>query len=248
MIFVLLSVLVQIYCAVHIVRTGRNPLWLTVVIFLSIPGCLAYLLLEVLPGQRSNRMVRAAGQAIATKIDPDREVRAALARLETVDTAANQLALGDALAAAGNHGEAVRHYHLALERQPGPDRAAMLKLAASLVESGEAGQALALIERVPPPGSPTAADQQSFLRARALEEAGRSDEALRLYRDVGERLAGEEALCRHAALALKLGHRAEARAVLEKVEFKTRRLSKVERALRGDMYDWAERTLTELRG
>jgi hypothetical protein len=58
MIFIILSVLVQIFCAVHIVRNGRNPLWLTVVIFLSIPGCLAYLLLEVLPNQRSNRAVR----------------------------------------------------------------------------------------------------------------------------------------------------------------------------------------------
>ncbi len=49
-------------------------------------------------------------------------------------------------------------------------------------------------------------------------------------------------------MCLELGHRAEARAALEKVEFKARRLSKVERAVSGDMYGWADRTLAGLRG
>jgi hypothetical protein len=248
MIFLAASVLVQIFCAVHIVRHGRNPLWLTVVIFLSIPGCLAYLFLEVLPTQRNNRAVRAAGQAISRKIDPDRDVRAARERLEMADTAANHIALGDALAGAGDHRQAVRHFEAALERQPAADRPTLLKLADSLLESGSPTGALAAIERAPPPGSPSAADQQAFLRARTLEAAGRREEALALYRDVSERLAGEEALCRYAALCMELGHRAEARAALEKVEFKARRLTKVERAVSGDMYDWAARTLAELRG
>jgi hypothetical protein len=248
MIFIVASVLVQIFCAVHVVRNGRNPLWLTVVIFLSIPGCLAYLLLEVLPNQRNNRAVRAAGQVIARKIDPERDVRAAREQLEIADTAANHLALGEALAEAGEHRQAVRHFQTALDRQNGPDRAALLKLAASQLESGNAAQAVATIDRAPPSASPTASDQQQFLRARALEAAGRREEALDLYRDLSERFAGEEALCRYAALCLELGHRDEARAALEKVEFKARRLSKVEKALSGEMYGWAERTLAELRG
>ena len=36
-----LSVLIQIACAVHCVRNGRNNPWLMVIIFLSIPGCIA---------------------------------------------------------------------------------------------------------------------------------------------------------------------------------------------------------------
>ena len=43
------SILVQILCAVHCVRNGRSGLWLTVIIFLSLPGCLAYAIFEILP-------------------------------------------------------------------------------------------------------------------------------------------------------------------------------------------------------
>lgn len=247
MIFIVASILIQLACAVHIVRNGRNPLWLTVVIFLSIPGCLAYFFVDILPSQRHNRNVRAAGQIIAKKVDPERDLRAARERLEIADTAANQAALGDALTEAGRHAEAVEHYQAAIERQPGAGRGDLLKLASALLESGQPERALETIDKVPPAGSIAAADQQAFLRARALEAAGRGEEALHLYRDVTERLPGEEALCRYAALSLQLGHRAEAKAALEKVEFKTRRLGRIERAANGEMYDWAERTLAELR-
>lgn len=247
MIFIVASILVQLACAVHIVRNGRNPLWLTVVIFLSIPGCLAYFFVEVLPSQRHNRSVRAAGQIIAKKVDPERDIRAARERLEVADTAANHSLLADALAEAGRHAEAVPHYEAAIERQPAAGRGDLLKLAAALLESGRAESALETIARTPPAGSLSAADQQSFLKARALETAGRREEALDLYSDVIERLPGEEALCRFAALALELGRRDEARVALEKVEFKARRLSRIERAANGEMYEWAARTLAELR-
>lgn len=248
MIFIVASILIQLACAVHIVRNGRNPLWLTVVIFLSIPGCLAYFFVEVLPSQRHNRSVRAAGQIIAKTVDPERDIRAARERLEVADTAANHSLLADALAEARRHAEAVPHYRAAIERQPAASRGDLLKLASALLESGDAARALETIAEAPPASSASAADQQAFLQARALEAAGRREEALDLYRDVTERLPGEEALCRYAALALELGRLDEAKAALEKVEFKARRLGRIERAANGEMYDWAERTLAELRG
>jgi hypothetical protein len=248
MIFIVASILIQLACAVHIVRNGRNPLWLTVVILLSIPGCLAYFFVEVLPSQRHNRSVRAAGQIIAKKVDPERHIRTARERLEIADTAANHSLLGDALTEAGRHAEAVPHYEAAIERQPAAGRGDLLKLAASLIESGRAERALDTIAQAPPAGSVSAADQQNFLKARALEAAGRREDALGLYRDLTERLPGEEALCRYAALALELGHRDEAKAALEKVEFKARRLSRIERAGNAEMHDWAARTLADLRG
>jgi hypothetical protein len=138
MIFIVASILIQLACAVHIVRNGRNPLWLTVVVLLSIPGCLAYFFVEVLPSQRHNRSVRAAGQIMAKKVDPERDIRTARERLEIADTAANHSLLGDALAEAGRHAEAVPHYEAAIERQPAAGRGDLLKLAASLIESGRA--------------------------------------------------------------------------------------------------------------
>ena len=58
-----LSILVQIACAVHCVRNNRNALWLMVIIFLSLPGCLAYFIFEILPGLMGRREVRAVKRA-----------------------------------------------------------------------------------------------------------------------------------------------------------------------------------------
>ena len=82
---------------------------------------------------------------------------------------------------------------------------------------------------------------------RVLEEQGEEDRALALYADVGLRLPGAEAQCRRAALLMRVGRRSEARFVLEEVEQKVKRLDRHQRAQERDMYDWAARSLAELK-
>src|SRR5947209_11644009 len=126
--FLFLSVLIQIACAVHCVRNNRNGLWLMVIIFLSLPGCLAYAIFEIFPAYAGRREVRALKSAAARKLDPDREIRNAREAVETADTAANHSLLGDALAATGEWKQAAVHYRQALDRTPaGGDRAAKVK-------------------------------------------------------------------------------------------------------------------------
>lgn len=67
----------QVLCIVHLMRTGRNPLWLNALIFLPVVSALAYLIVEVLPGMGSNRHVRTARAKAIDAIDPERELRAA---------------------------------------------------------------------------------------------------------------------------------------------------------------------------
>src|SRR3954466_7298997 len=108
-----LSILVQIACAVHCVRNNRNSMWLMVIIFLSLPGCLAYSIFEILPAYAGRREVRALKSAAARKLDPEREIRLAREAIETADTASNHTGLGDALSAMGNWKEAAVHYRQA---------------------------------------------------------------------------------------------------------------------------------------
>jgi len=114
-----LSMLIQIACAVHCLRSGRSNPWLMVIIFLSIPGCIAYILFEVLPQFAGHREIRRLKQAAARKLDPDRDLRSARAALETADTAANRIALGDALADQGKWAEAIVQYEVAEVTAPG---------------------------------------------------------------------------------------------------------------------------------
>lgn len=246
--FLLASILIQIACAVHCVRGSRNSLWLMVIIFLSIPGCAAYAFFEILPEYAGDPRVRSAKAAAARKLDPEREVRTAREALEMTDTAATRTALGDALAANGAWGEAVDHYRKAAAKSPAGDRASQLKLARAELEAGNAGAARGLLERLPQSASHSENDRAALLLARSLDECGETERAMALYGELGERMAGAEPQCRHAALLIRAGRAPEAIPLLEEAERRARRLARFQRAEDAPMYDWAARTLGELRG
>lgn len=245
--FLVVTILVQILCVVHLIRNNRNSLWLWAIILLPIAGSAAYLVVEVLPGLGRRREVRAVKAAAIRKLDPDRNLRAARDALDTANTAANHSALGDALGETGAWGEAAVHYRHALDRMPAGDRPSQVKLARALLESGDGAGARKILEALPVSASQTENDRTALLLARSLQLCGAIDQALALYSEVGARMAGAEAQCRQAALLIEEGRRGEAVAPLEEVERRTKRLGRFERASASDMYDWADRTLAELR-
>lgn len=241
------SVLIQILCAVHCVRGGRNQMWLMVIIFLSLPGCFAYFLFEIVPDLAGRREVRLARAATARKLDPERDLRKAREALTLADTSANHIALADSLAELERWREAADEYRVGLDMAPGPDRGAMVRMARVCFELGQYGEARRLLETLPETWSQSERDRAELLLARVLDEQGESQRALELYETLGARLPGAEAQCRQAALLLKLGRRADAVMPLEETEMRLKRLDRAEKMRDRDMYDWAMRTLAELR-
>jgi hypothetical protein len=247
MILVVATVFVQIACVVHLIRNHRNSLWLWAIIGLPVAGSAAYLVVEVLPGLGGRREVRAARAAAVRRLDPERGLRAAREAVDVADTAATRTALADALAEAGHWSEAARHYREAAAKAPGGDRAVRFKLARACLESGDPAEARRLLEALPQSASPSENDRSALLLARSLEALGETDRAIALYSDLGERMPGAEAQCRQAALLIGEGRSAEALPLLEEAERRARRLDRMERRKDAEMYDWAARTLAELR-
>lgn len=244
----LLIIGVQVICIVHLMRTGRNPLWITALIFLPGVSALAYLIVEILPGLGSNRHVRTAKAKAIAAIDPERELRAARDALDLADTAAGRLRVADALAELGRHDEALPLYRESIRMTVGePDLRTQGKLAATLYATGHGAEALALLDTIPAPLGQSEKDRQALLRAKILVHLGRKDEALALYEDIVTRMPGEEARCLYAALLLDQGWERKAVAVLEEVESRMKRLDRHQRAADADMYRWAAETLARLR-
>ena len=48
----------QLVCLAHVMKTGRRCQWLFIILALPLVGCLAYLLLEILPDLRHSRAAR----------------------------------------------------------------------------------------------------------------------------------------------------------------------------------------------
>jgi len=158
---------------------------------------------------------------------------------------ANRLRVADALTELGRHSAALPLYQRGAG--PRPDFRTGEKLARSLFLNDRPAEALSVLDALPNVTAQSDQDRAKLLRGRILEDMGRSDEALALYGDVMDRMAGDEARCRYAALLLKVGRRGEARRVLEEVEHRMKYIDRHTRASQGPMYDWAMNELTTLR-
>jgi len=245
MIVYLAIIAVQVFCVVDVIRRGRNTIWIMALVFLPVVGALAYFIVEILPTLQHNRHVRAARQTVVEKLDPERELRAAQQALDVADTMANRIRVADALTELGRHSAALPLYQRGAG--PRPDFRTGEKLARSLFLNDRPTEALSVLDALPKVTAQSDQDRAKLLRGRILEDMGRSEEALELYGDVMDRMAGDEARCRYAALLLKVGRRGEARRVLEEVEHRMKYIDRHTRASQGPMYDWAMNELTTLR-
>jgi len=245
MIVYLLVIAFQVFCIVDVIRRGRNTIWIMALVFLPVASGIAYFIVEILPGPQGNRHVRSARQKIADKLDPERELRAAKEALDIADTMANRIRLADAYTVLGRHSEALPLY----QRGAGasPDFRTGEKLARSLFLNDKPKEALFVLDALPKVTAQSDVDRVALLRARIFEDLGRSDEALHIYDEIVERLPGDEARCRYAALLLKLGRKGDARRVLEDVEHRMKYIDRYTRAAEAPMYDWAIRELSSLR-
>lgn len=246
MMMIIASVLLQIICAVHCVRSGRSQMWILIIVFFSVLGCLAYFVMEVLPGYGGNRWFRAARAGAKQRLDPKGDLRRAEAQLDIADTVANRLAVADALAAMGDHAGAAKAYRDALSRTHGNDPRTRFKLAQALFESHEDAQALAELDALPETFG-TELERRDYLRARILAHMGQSAEARRLFEGIIDRIPGDAARCHYAAFLLEQGDRWRAITVLEDVEKRAKRLDRLQRAQEGPMYKWAADQLKALR-
>jgi hypothetical protein len=247
MIFVGGSVIIQILAVLHVLKTGRERIWIWVIIFFSMLGCCAYFAFELMPeifGPNSPRAIAKRTQAMR---DPATRLRRAELELQERDTAAIRLDLAAAHADLGSHREAIVQYLKAMDHLRSRDARVEIRLAASYLAADEADHAFALIESIDTPLSSTDADKLSLLKARSLVELNRTSEASALYDELIERMSGNEAHCRFAALLLETGETNQALEILTQVE---KRLTKQSRSVHeenADMHAWAIATLKDLR-
>ncbi len=246
MAYLILILVIQLACVVHVIRTGRNPLWILGIMIAPILGALAYFLFEILPGMQGNRHVRYAKKKAIAKIDPERDIRIARDQLEVTDSIANRTSLADALSAAGQHDEALEHYERIFATPHGQDDILRFKYAATLFEKGRSGDALQIFEQIGIVAQTSAQDRRFLLKARILESLDRDEESAAIYADITTRLAGIEARSRYAALLIKMGQSGSAKIQLEEVLRATRKLDRTQIGDDQPILDWTKMTLKDL--
>jgi hypothetical protein len=232
-----ISYLPSIACGIHALRTGRNPMWLWIVLLLPPIGPVIYFFVEVVPelfgGRTANRMRSNLDKALA----PDREYRTAKAALEEVPSAGNRLRLGQAAMALERYDEAEAQFREAAVGQFADDPAILMGHAQALLELKRYQEALERLEQLRAQGKEGETPAAALAFARAYEGLGRTEEADGPYRFAADRMPGLEAAARYVAYLSRAGRTDDAKIGMTELD---RRLARIPSAFKAEARRWRD--------
>ena len=209
--FFLLSLAVQAGLIVHVIRTGRNMAWIFAIALLPIAGTLAYVVVELLPSLLGGRTGRRARSSVGRLIDPDRDLRRAMAEVELSGNVDARRRLGDELLERKQFAQAAEVYRGGLKGVFEHDTTLLLGLAQAEFGSGAFADARATLERLREHNADFKSPQSQLLYARTLEALDALEDAEPAYASAAAGYPGAEARLRHALLLKRRGKAEEAR-------------------------------------
>lgn len=211
------SVLLQFFCLVHMVRTGRPYWWIWIILLGSYLGALVYIFTQVVPDLRDDPRARRAARAVAKKIDPERERRRIAAELDVADTVENRLRLAREALALGDAQHAEALFESARKGPHASDPDILLGLAQAQFARGDAAATRTTLDALKAANPAYRSTDGHLLYARALEQVGELDAALDEYEALATSYPGEEARVRYAELLVRRERHADARRVLDEI-------------------------------
>ena len=213
MLYLIVSIIIQAALVVHVIKTGRNQIWLWAIILLPLAGPLAYCAVELVPELFRSRTAQRTARGLKKAMDPTADLRRYESETRLAGNVASRQRYAEELARHGRHDEAIEQYRQALSGLYEHDPNLLLGLAQAQFDKGAAAAARAtldeLIARNPEFRSPAG----HLLYARALEAEGNTAKALEEYAVLAPAYPGAEAAVRYAQLLQAQGNKSEAQKV-----------------------------------
>ena len=241
--FALILGVIDIVLVVHAAKTGRFSPWAYVILMIPVFRAVAYVAVELVPEWFGSYQGQKAKKRFVTTLDPQRRYRALTDDLAITDTIANRDALAAECLELGKFDEAKHHYDEIIARPMGEE--AVFFLGRARAEFGEArpADAVATLDDLRQRWPDYQSADGHLLYARALEEIGRTDEAIEEYKALAGYYPGAEARVRYGMLLDRLGRHAEAKLVLTDLLTHMRRAPKYVRKVQAEWIGMAEKAL-----
>jgi hypothetical protein len=240
----ILTLATQAGLIVHVVKTGRNTLWIWAIALLPAAGSLAYVAVEILPEVFGGRTARRTRAGVQRFIDPNRDLRRAAAEVEISGNVDARRRLAEELYARGQYAEAVSVYEGGLRGIFEHDPTLLLGLARARFAAGDFAQARATLERLIQHNPDFKSTDGHLLYARTLEAQNALDEAEHEYGAVAPGYPGAEARVRYALLLKRRGKLDEARRILKDLLDGAKLGPAHYRKAQAEWLDWARRELS----
>jgi len=214
---IILTIAAQVFCAYHVVSTGRDKYWIGLIIMVPGLGCLIYLVTQILPDAGKSRTAGTAKNAVIKAIDPMREHRDAVHAFDLVESTENRLRLADALFELEKYDEAEPHLVQSLVGAHKSDPHILMRLASVRLLLSDAQSALSLLDQLQKDNPGFQSQDGHMLYSKTLEADGETEEALKSYSALTDYATGEEARVRYADLLVATGYPDDARVVYDEV-------------------------------
>lgn len=211
----ILSIAIQAGLIVHVIKTGRNMLWIWAIALLPLVGPIAYVVVEVLPEALGGRTARRARSGMQRMMDPDRELRRASAEVEISGNVDARRRLAEELLERNQYDAAIEVYQGGLKGIFEHDPTLLLGLARAHFGKQDYAAARLTLERLTQHNPDFKSADAQLLYARTLEAQDALDEAERAYATLAPGYPGAEARLRYGLLLKRRGNLADAQRVLK---------------------------------
>jgi len=215
MLFLILSIIIQAAFIIHVIKTGRNQLWIWVLIIpgLALAGILAYLVVEIIPELLRSRGAQRTARGLRKAMDPGADLRRYESEVRLAGNVASRQRYAEELLRHERYDEAIAQYREALSGLYEHDPNLMLGLAQAQFGKGDAAGARGTLDELIRVNPDFRSPSGHLLYARALAAEGNVTKALDEYRVLAPAYPGAEAAVRYAQLLQSQGQLEEARKV-----------------------------------
>jgi hypothetical protein len=211
--YLILVIAIQAGLIIHVIKTGRNQIWIWVLALLSLPGAIAYIAVEILPDLFRSRTAQRTARGFRKAMDPEADLRRYESEARLSGGVAARQRYAEELSRHGRHDEAITQYREALTGLYEHDPNLMLGLAQAQFAKGDATSARTTLDDLIRLNPGFRSPQGHLLYARALETEGNFQKALEEYKVLAPSYPGAEAAVRYAQLLQSQGRREEAQKV-----------------------------------
>jgi hypothetical protein len=211
----ILTLAIQAGLIVHVIKTGRNTMWIWAIALLPAAGSLAYVAVEILPGVFGGPTARRTRTGMQRIIDPDRDLRRAAAEVELSGNVDARRRLAEELYDRGQYPEARKVYEAGLRGIFEHDPTLLLGLARAQFAALDFAGARTSLERLIEHNPTFKSADGHLLYARTLEAQSALDEAEHEYEAVARGYPGAEARLRYALLLKRRGKVDDARRIFK---------------------------------
>ncbi|MET1161297.1 MAG: tetratricopeptide repeat protein [Pseudoxanthomonas sp.] len=242
----ILSIVLQIACCVHVIRTGRPMYWIFILLLFSYIAVAIYFIAEILPGLGNDPNARRVVRKVKQKIDPEREKRDASRQFGLSDTQTNRRRLADESLRSGDFQQAAELYRGALKGLYDTDPDMMLGLAKAQFGLGQPQQARETLDALISANPNYRSKDGHLLYARTVEASGDVARALHEYENVVQGYPGEEARVRYGLLLVSNGDTGKAREIFNEILVRSAASPRYYQREQRDWIDAAKRELASL--